>query len=84
MYPIASQVYEEFFASVRAGLVVEQSHQGQLYRLLRMFVQVPAEVGSLARSGSNPFTPGELAERLRDLAISVQRSSVPELEPDVG
>ena len=27
---------------VRAGLVVEQSHQGQLYRLLRMFVDVPA------------------------------------------
>ena len=30
--------------AVRAGLVVEQSHQGQLYRILRMFVDVPAGV----------------------------------------
>ena len=40
-----------------AGLVVEQSHQGQLYRLLRMFVDVPRGVASLARSGANPITP---------------------------
>ena len=39
------------------GLVVEQSHQGQLYRVLRMFVDVPAGVESLARSGSNPILP---------------------------
>jgi 2-oxoglutarate ferredoxin oxidoreductase subunit alpha len=80
LYPVAQQVYEEFFASVRAGLVVEQSHQGQLYRLLRMFVDVPRGVESFARSGSNPFTPAELARRLQDLAVAVQRARVPELE----
>jgi 2-oxoglutarate ferredoxin oxidoreductase subunit alpha len=80
IYPVAQQVYEEFFASVRAGLVVEQSHQGQLYRLLRMFVDVPRGVESFARSGSNPFTPKELVRRLQDLAVAVQRSRVPELE----
>lgn len=80
IYPVAQQVYEEFFASVRAGLVVEQSHQGQLYRLLRMFVDVPRGVESFARSGSNPFTPGELVRRLQDLAVAIQRSRVPELE----
>ena len=37
LYPVAQQVYEEFFASVRAGFVVEQSHQGQLFRLIRMY-----------------------------------------------
>jgi 2-oxoglutarate ferredoxin oxidoreductase subunit alpha len=80
LYPVAAQVYEEFFASVRAGFVIEQSHQGQLYRLLRMFVDVPRGVVSLSRSGSNPFTPVELVERLRDLAIAVERASLGELE----
>jgi 2-oxoglutarate ferredoxin oxidoreductase subunit alpha len=80
LYPVARQIYEEFFASLRAGVVVEQSHQGQLYRLLRMFVDLPPGVSSLARSGSNPFTPLELANHLRDLAIGLQRSRVPELE----
>ncbi|MGE5126783.1 MAG: 2-oxoacid:acceptor oxidoreductase subunit alpha, partial [Betaproteobacteria bacterium] len=44
VFPVAEEVYEEFFRSVRAGLVVEQSHQGQLYRILRMYVNVPAGV----------------------------------------
>jgi 2-oxoglutarate ferredoxin oxidoreductase subunit alpha len=81
LYPVAQQVYEEFFASVRTGFVVEQSHQGQLYRLLRMFVDVPHGVTPLSRSGSNPFTPIELTNHLRDRAIALQRSSIPELEP---
>jgi 2-oxoglutarate ferredoxin oxidoreductase subunit alpha len=83
LYPVAQQVYEEFFASLRAGFVVEQSHQGQLYRLIRMFVDVPRGVESFARSGSNPFTPMEVSERLRDLAVAVQRAGRPELEPEI-
>jgi 2-oxoglutarate ferredoxin oxidoreductase subunit alpha len=83
LYPVAPQVYEPFFASVRAGFVVEQSHQGQLYRLLRMFVDVPRGVQPFARSGSNPFTPVEVADRLCDLAVAIQRASVPELEAHV-
>jgi 2-oxoglutarate ferredoxin oxidoreductase subunit alpha len=80
LYPVVHQIYEEFFASVRTGFVVEQSHQGQLYRLLRMFVDVPGNVISLCRSGSNPFTPLELSHHLRDHAIAQQRSALPELE----
>lgn len=83
MYPIAEQIYEEFFASVRAGLVIEQSHQGQLYRLIRMFVDVPRGVHSFAKSGSNPFTPEEISERLRDMAVAAQRARLPELETHV-
>jgi 2-oxoglutarate ferredoxin oxidoreductase subunit alpha len=83
IYPVAQRIYHDFFASVRAGFVVEQSHQGQLYRLLRMFVDLPRGVESIARSGSNPFTPLELAERLRDLAVAVQRARMPELETHV-
>jgi 2-oxoglutarate ferredoxin oxidoreductase subunit alpha len=81
LYPVAQHVYADFFASVRAGFVLEQSHQGQLYRLLRMFVDLPRGIDALARSGSNPFTPAEVADHLRDLTIALQRSGIRELEP---
>ncbi|HEY7411697.1 MAG TPA: 2-oxoacid:acceptor oxidoreductase subunit alpha [Vicinamibacteria bacterium] len=73
LYPVAEEVYGDFFASVRAGLVVEQSHQGQLYRMLRMFLDLPRGVRSLARSGANPFLPIEVAERLHAAAEALQR-----------
>ncbi|HET9263620.1 MAG TPA: 2-oxoacid:acceptor oxidoreductase subunit alpha [Vicinamibacterales bacterium] len=83
MFPVASQIYEEFFASVRAGLVIEQSHQGQLYRLLRMFVNVPRWMESFSRSGSNPFTPVELVGRIQHLATIIERAGVEEFEPQL-
>jgi 2-oxoglutarate ferredoxin oxidoreductase subunit alpha len=70
VYPIAEEIYREFFASVRAGFVVELSHQGQLYRILRMFTDVPSGVVSLARSGANPFQPDELLAQLRKAAAA--------------
>jgi 2-oxoglutarate ferredoxin oxidoreductase subunit alpha len=75
LYPVAEEVYEEFFASVRAGLVVEQSHQGQLYRILRMFLDLPAGVRSYARPGANPFVPFVVAEKLQKAAEALQRGS---------
>jgi 2-oxoglutarate ferredoxin oxidoreductase subunit alpha len=80
LFPVAESVYREFFASVQRGLVVEQSHLGQLYRILRMFVTVPPGVLSFAKSGSNPITPQEIAERLRQLGLEMQRTSGPERE----
>jgi 2-oxoglutarate ferredoxin oxidoreductase subunit alpha len=80
LYPVALQVYQDFFASVRAGVIIEQSHQGQLFRLLRMFVDMPKGMQSFARSGSNPFTPAEVVDRMHDIAVAVQRASMPELE----
>ncbi len=68
LYPVSEEVYREAFASVRAGLVVEASHQGQLFRLLRMFVEVPPGVVSFCRSGATPIQPGEVLTRLRALA----------------
>src|SRR6185295_14662219 len=35
LYPVIEEIYREFLIPVRAGLVVEQSHQGQLFRILR-------------------------------------------------
>lgn len=77
LYPVAEEVYRDFFASVKRGLVVEQSHQGQLYRIVRMFVDVPAGVESFARSGSNPISPVEIVDRLRAQA----RELVADREP---
>jgi 2-oxoglutarate ferredoxin oxidoreductase subunit alpha len=71
LYPVAEQVYRDFFASVRRGLVLELSHQGQLYRVLRMFVDVPAGVTSFARSGAQPFRADEVLARLQQQAEGV-------------
>jgi 2-oxoglutarate ferredoxin oxidoreductase subunit alpha len=76
LYPIAEEIYREFFFSVRAGLVVEQSHQGQLFRILRMFIDLPAGVSSFCRSGANPFQPREVVALVRAAAVSSQRPPV--------
>jgi len=81
LYPVADEVYADFFRGVQAGLVVEQSHQGQLYRVLRMFVNVPAGVQPLARSGANPILPASIVERLRKIVLGLQRQRVAEVEP---
>ena len=81
LYPVAEGIYAEFFKSVEAGLVVEQSHQGQLYRVLRMFVDLPRGVASLARSGSVPILPSSIVERLRGLVQVLQGRREAEMEP---
>jgi len=81
VYPVAEEVYREFFASVRAGLVVEQSHQGQLYRILRMFLDLPKGVRSFAKDGANPFLPSEVAEQLRQAALALQGEGQDAREP---
>ncbi|MBI4517454.1 MAG: 2-oxoacid:acceptor oxidoreductase subunit alpha [Deltaproteobacteria bacterium] len=81
LYPIAEEIYQDFFASVQAGLIIEQSHLGQLHRVIRMFLDVPAGMKSLARSGSNPIVPLEVVEQLRLLTLDLQRRRVPPLQP---
>jgi 2-oxoglutarate ferredoxin oxidoreductase subunit alpha len=78
LYPVSEEIYEDFFASVRAGLVVEQSYQGQLFRLIRMFVDVPRGLESFARSGSNPIAASEILHRVRLMVSTLQRGNVPE------
>lgn len=81
LYPVAEPVYRSFFASVRAGIVVEQSHLGQFYRVLRMFVDVPKGIEPFARSGANPFQPREVLSRLRSLLTQLQRRHEGDLQP---
>lgn len=70
LYPIAEDIYRDFFASLRTCLVVEQSHQGQLHKLVRMWVDVPAQFLSLARSGANPIAPECVIAKLKSVADS--------------
>ncbi|HVB38661.1 MAG TPA: 2-oxoacid:acceptor oxidoreductase subunit alpha [Vicinamibacterales bacterium] len=72
LYPVADDAYVRFFSGVQAGLFVEQSYQGQLHKIVRMSVDLPANVQSLCRSGANPFRPAEVYERLEALARSLQ------------
>ena len=71
LYPVAEEVYRDFFASLRRCLVVEQSHQGQLHRIIRMWVNVPADFTSLARSGANPIPPSAILEKISAMAQSL-------------
>jgi 2-oxoglutarate ferredoxin oxidoreductase subunit alpha len=81
LYPVPEDVYQDFFASVKRGFVLEQSHQGQFYRVIRMFVDVPHGVVPIARSGSNPFLPQEVAAKIREMARDVHHARAPELHP---
>ena len=73
LYPVSEAIYADFFMSVKRGLVVEQKHQAQLFRLLRMFVDVPRGIETLAKSGSNPITPLEVVDRLRRITLALQQ-----------
>jgi 2-oxoglutarate ferredoxin oxidoreductase subunit alpha len=83
LYPVAEEVYQDFLASVKRGLVVEQSHQGQLFRLIRMFVDVPRGLESLCRSGSNPIMPAEVVARLKAQMRALQQGYQP-VQQEVG
>jgi 2-oxoglutarate ferredoxin oxidoreductase subunit alpha len=81
LYPVAEDVYRDFFTSVQVGLVVEQSYQGQLWRLLRMFVDVPKGIEPFARPGAVPIGPEEVVARLKQLTTELQRGRMPEAAP---
>ncbi len=84
LYPVAEEVYQDFFQGVQAGLVVEQSHQGQLFHILRMYVDLPANVWPFKRSGSNPILPGAVRGRLERLILELQQRQVPETQQADG
>jgi 2-oxoglutarate ferredoxin oxidoreductase subunit alpha len=84
LYPIAEEIYADFFSGLKKGLIVEQSHQGQLFRILRMYVNVPAGVESFCKNGANPILASEIAERLRRMVMDLQRERIPESEPMLG
>jgi len=81
LYPVAEATYRGFFASVQKGIIIEQSHLAQFHKLLRMHIDLPKGVRSLARSGANPFLPGEIVAALHRLVSELQRSHEGNLQP---
>jgi 2-oxoglutarate ferredoxin oxidoreductase subunit alpha len=81
LYPVAESAYRDFFASVRKGLIIEQTHLAQFHKLLRMHIDLPAGVRPLARSGANPFLPGEIVAALHNLLSELQRRHEGKLQP---
>ena len=81
LYPVAEGAYRDFFASVRKGLIIEQTHLAQFHKLLRMHLDLPAGVRPLARSGANPFLPGEIVAALHNLLSELQRRHEGKLQP---
>jgi 2-oxoglutarate ferredoxin oxidoreductase subunit alpha len=65
LYPVAEVVYEDFFASLMRCVVVEQSHQGQLHRLLKMWTTTPREFMSVSKSGANRISPHEVVKLIQ-------------------
>jgi 2-oxoglutarate ferredoxin oxidoreductase subunit alpha len=82
LYPVAEQTYREFFRSVRRGLVVEQSYQGQLLQVLRMHDVVPSGVSAFARVGAVPITPDDIVARLREMAVDLHTGVIPQAACD--
>jgi 2-oxoglutarate ferredoxin oxidoreductase subunit alpha len=68
LYPVAEDIYRDFFASLDHCVVVEQSHQGQLHKIIRMWVDTPKDFNAFAKSGANPITPEEVVQKIREMA----------------
>lgn len=68
LYPVADEIYRDFFRSLRRCVVVEQSQQGQLHRIIRMWTEVPREFVSVSKSGANPITPDEILRLIQAMA----------------
>jgi 2-oxoglutarate ferredoxin oxidoreductase subunit alpha len=74
VYPVSESVYQEFLSSVQRGLVIEQTHLAQFHKMLRMHLDLPKGLKSLARSGANPFLPGEIVAALHKHLGELQRA----------
>ena len=66
LLPAQPRKMAEALRGVERLIVIEQNHSGQLYRFLRGWYELPADVESLHRPGPSVFRPGEIAAALRD------------------
>jgi 2-oxoglutarate ferredoxin oxidoreductase subunit alpha len=66
LLPAQPRKMAEALRGVKRLMVIEQNHSGQLYRFLRAWYELPADVESLHRPGPSVFRPGEIAAALRD------------------
>ena len=66
LLPAQPRNMAEALRGVKRLMVIEQNHSGQLYRFLRAWYELPADVESLHRPGPSVFRPGEIAAALHD------------------
>lgn len=62
--PVQPEKLAAALAGIKRALVVEQSHSGQFYRMLRAFYDLPLETRSLHQAGPLPFGPARILEQL--------------------
>jgi 2-oxoglutarate/2-oxoacid ferredoxin oxidoreductase subunit alpha len=62
--PVQPEKMAAALHGMRRVLVVEQSHSGQFYRMLRAFYDLPAEARSLHQGGPLAFGPGQILDQL--------------------
>ena len=66
LLPAQPQKMADALRGVQHVMVIEQNHSGQLYRFLRAWYDLPAEVETMYRPGPSVFRPGQVATALRD------------------
>ena len=62
--PVQPEKMAAALHGITRALVVEQSHSGQFYRMLRAFYDLPRETHSLHQAGPLAFGPGRVLEQL--------------------
>ena len=65
--PVQPEKMAAALAGIKRAVVVEQSHSGQFYRMLRAFYELPAQTVSLHQGGPLAFGPGRILEQLNQL-----------------
>jgi len=64
LLPVRPAEMAAALAGVGRTMVIEQNHTGQLYRFLRAWYELPADVETMHRPGPTLFHPGDIAARL--------------------
>jgi 2-oxoglutarate ferredoxin oxidoreductase subunit alpha len=62
--PVQPEKMAAALAGITRAVVVEQSHSGQFYRMLRAFYDLPKDTKSLHQAGPLAFGPGRILEQL--------------------
>lgn len=66
LLPVRQEDMAAALDGVRHAIVIEKNHTGQLYRFLRAWYELPADVDLLHEPGPGVFRPGELAAKIND------------------
>jgi 2-oxoglutarate ferredoxin oxidoreductase subunit alpha len=62
--PVQPERMARALAGINRVLVVEQSHSGQFYRMLRAFYDLPRDTHALHRAGPLAFGPAQILDQL--------------------